>query len=304
MQAQRFDYVVLAIGVAAVSTAAVLIREAAAPALVIAAYRLMFASAPLLVIAGVRRARGRRLESAPGQTRRLLLEALAGVFLALHFGFWIASVQQTSIVTSVVLVTAQPLFVALASGPLLGEKPAGTTWLGIGLAVAGAAVMVGEDIGSGRDTLLGDLYAILGAVFASAYFLTGRRLRSTGEGWLSYVTLAYSMSAVVLIGLVVASGDSFGGYSLRTYGFLVLLALVPQLIGHTALNRSLGYLPAVSVTIAVLGEPVGATLLGALLLDEAPTAVELAGALLVLGGVYAGLRGAGRRAARVEAEPG
>jgi drug/metabolite transporter (DMT)-like permease len=281
---QRFDYAVLALGVCAVSTGAVLVRQADAPPLVIAAYRMVLASAPLLAIAVVKR------RPLLPQRDRLALSLIAGVCLALHFAFWIASVKQTSIVTSVVLVTAQPLFVAVASGPLLGERPTATTWLGIALAAAGAAVMVLEDISSGSETLLGDLYAVLGAVFASGYFLAGRSLRAAGESWLSYVTLAYSIAAIVLVAIALGSGESFGGYEAETYLVFVALALVPQLIGHTALNRSLGYLPAVSVTIAVLGEPVGATILGAIFLDEIPSAVEVAGGLLVLGGVYVGLR--------------
>src|SRR5688572_4382783 len=122
---------------------------------------------------------------------------LAGVFLALHFAFWIASVKQTSVVTSVVLVTAQPLFVAAASGPLLGEHPGSSTWLGIAIAAVGAVVMIADDLDAGAETLLGDLYAILGAIFASAYFLTGRNLRTSGQSWLSYVTFVYSTAAVI-----------------------------------------------------------------------------------------------------------
>jgi drug/metabolite transporter (DMT)-like permease len=284
-RAGAFDYAVLALGVVAVSTAALFIREAAAPALVIGAWRLGLAS--LALIGSSVALRQPLLAST---LRRSLLTVLSGFFLALHFAFWIASVQQTSIITSVVLVTAQPLFVALAAGPLLGERPSSATWAGIGLAAAGAAVMVVEDIGAGGDTLLGDLYALLGALCAAAYFIAGRGLRSGGETWFNYVTLAYSTAAVVLIFLATAGGHAFFDYSTRTFVFFILLALVPQLIGHTALNRSLGYLPAVSVTIAVLGEPVGATLLAAVFLDERPSAVELAGGLLVLAGVYVGLR--------------
>lgn len=265
--------------------AALFIREAEAPALVIAAYRLTLASVPLGLMAVLRR------EPIAVGRQRLLLSVLAGVFLALHFAFWISSVKQTSILTAVVLVTAQPLFVALASGPLLGEKPTATTWLGIALGAIGAIIMVADDIGAGTDTLLGDLYAVLGAIFAAAYFLVGRGLRTSGASWLSYVVPVYSVAAVGLVALAATSGASFVGYSERTYVFLLLVAFVPQLIGHTALNRSLGYLPAISVTLAVLGEPVGATVLGALFLDETPSVVQLIGGVLVLAGVYAGLRG-------------
>ena len=163
-----FDLLVLGLGICAVSTAALLIREADAPSIVIAASRLGLASLPLLVIEAVQRARGVSLgHTTLDGRRRLLLTLLASVCLALHFGFWVASVKQTSIVTTVVLVTTQPLFVALVAGRLLGEKPHRDTWLGIGLAACGAAVMVAADAGSGSDTLLGDLYAVLGAVFAA-----------------------------------------------------------------------------------------------------------------------------------------
>lgn len=283
--AGRYDYAVLALGVVAVSTAAPLIREAAAPALVVATYRLGLASLPLVGAAVLQR------RSLPLSGKRSALGLLAGLCLALHFTFWIASVQQTSIVTSVALVTTQPLFVALASGPLLKESPGRGAWLGIALAACGAAIMVADDLGSGHATLEGDLFAVFGAIFASGYFLIGRSLRSEGQDWQSYVTLAYATAALVLLLLTFAGGESLQGYSTRTYVFLVLLALVPQLIGHTALNRSLGYLPAVAVAIAVLGEPVGASILSIIFLDEAPTVLELAGGLLILGGVYLGLRG-------------
>src|SRR3954471_1750029 len=164
-----FDLAILVIGVCAVSTAALLIREADAPAMVIAASRLGLACLPLLAIEAVQRARGLQLTTTDDARRRLALTLLAGIFMALHFGFWVASVKQTSIVTTVILVTMQPLFVALAAGYLLGEHTHRDTWLGIALATGGAAIMVSADAGSGSDTLLGDFYAVLGAVFASGY---------------------------------------------------------------------------------------------------------------------------------------
>jgi drug/metabolite transporter (DMT)-like permease len=282
---RAFDYAVLALGVVAVSTAAIFIREADAPALIIAAYRLSIASLPLLLIAGVR-----RTDLTQGSRERLVLTLLSGIFLALHFVFWISSVQETSVVTSVVLVTLAPLFVTLASGPLLGEQPIRAIWLGLAIAVAGTLVMVSQDFGAGGDTLRGDAFALLGAVFAAAFFLAGRRVLSGGGRWFQYSTATYSSAAVILLVVAVIAGDSFTGYSDHTYLFLVLLALVPQLIGHTAVNRTLGHLPAMAVSLAVQGEPVGATILAALFLHETPTMLQLIGALLVLLGVYVGLR--------------
>ena len=285
MSGRAFDYAILALGVAAVSTAAIFIRQADAPALVISALRLGLASLPLLLIAGFRRDR-----LLPRRGFRGALMLLSGLLLALHFAFWVASVQQTSVMTSVVLVTAAPLFVAVASGPLLGEKPGGAIWLGLAVAAAGALVMVGEDIGAGGDTLRGDLFALLGAMFAAAYFLVGRHLLGSGAAWLPYITVSYSTGAVILVLMAVLAGNAFTGYSNQAYFYILLLALVPQLIGHTAVNRSLGHLPAIAVALAIQGEPVGATILAALFLDEMPTLWSLCGAALVLIGVYIGLR--------------
>jgi drug/metabolite transporter (DMT)-like permease len=292
MTTNRLDLVVLGIGVGAVSTAAVLIREADAPTLVIAVYRLGLASLPLLLIAA---ATGQATR--PTSRRWAGLTLLAGAFLALHIGFWIASLKETSVATSVVLVSSQPLLVGVASGPLLGERPAAAVWLGIAVAAAGALVMVGDDLGAGGDTLLGDLYALLGAVFAAAYILAGRGLR--GSGWLPYVTRVYTTAALILLAAVGVAGAPLTGYGGTTYVYFVLIALVPQLIGHSAINRSLGYLPAATVAVAILGEPVGATMLAAIILHETPTALEAVGGLLVLTGVYVGLRPTLRRGSHV-----
>jgi drug/metabolite transporter (DMT)-like permease len=286
MQARGFDLLVLALGIAAVSSAAVLIREADAPALVIAAYRLGLASLPLLLFAGLRRTR-----VLPSDRASLVLTVLSGVFLALHFAVWVASVKQTSIVTSVVLVTTTPLFIGLAGGPLLGERPGRSIWLALGIAALGTGLMVAEDLDAGGDTLRGDVFALLGAVFVTGYMIAGRRVLSSGGGWLPYITISYSTSAVVLLAGAIASGGALTGYSGNTYLMLVGLAVVPQLIGHTAFNRSLGHLPAIVVALAVLGEPVGATVLAAVFLDEQPTLLQLLGGLVVLSGVVLGVRG-------------
>ena len=276
-------HLVLFIGVAAVSSAAVLIREADAPALVIAAYRLGLAALPTGALA---LAAGRR------QTSRHELwvwPMLAGAFLALHFGFWIASLQQTSVITSVVLVTTNPLFVGLASPLVLRERVSAATWAGIGIATVGAGLMAAEDLGEGLGTLAGDAYALLGAAFGACYLMIGRRVRPQ-VSWGSYVGVVYSVAAVLLVASVVVAREPFTGYSTKTFLMMGLLALVPQLVGHSAINWSLAYVPAALVAVAILGEAVGATILATIVLQETPSALEIAGALLVLTAVYVALR--------------
>jgi len=282
-QGRSYAYPVLAVGVAAVSWAAILIREADAPALVIAAYRLGLAAVPTGALA---LATGRRRTSPDGLWAWPLL---AGAFLALHFGFWIASLQQTSVVTSVVLVTTNPLFVGLASPLVLRERVSAATWAGIGIATVGAAIMAAEDVGEGLGTVVGDLYALLGAVFGAGYLMIGRRARPQ-MSWVGYVGVVYSVAAVLLVMSVLAAREPFTGYSTKTFVMLGLLALVPQLVGHSAINWALAYVPAALVAVAILGEAVGATILAALVLKETPSGFEVAGALLVLTAVYVALR--------------
>ena len=277
-QGRSQAYQVLAIGVVAVSCAAVLIREADAPALVIAAYRLGLAAVPTGALA-----------LATGRYRISREGLLVWPFLALHFGFWIASLQQTSVTTSVVLVTTNPLFVGLASPFVLRERVSAATWTGIAIATAGAALMAAEDVGEGMGTLVGDLYALLGAVFGAGYLMMGRLARPR-MSWVGYVGTVYPVTAVLLVLAVLVAGEPFTGYSTKTFVMLGLLALVPQLVGHSAINWSLGYVPAALVAIAILGEPVGATALAVLFLGETPSGLEIAGGLLVLAGVYAALR--------------
>ena len=276
-------HLVLFIGVAAVSSAAILIREADAPALVIASYRLGLAALPTgaLVLAT-----GRREAYRDGLW---VWPILAGAFLAAHFGFWIASLQQTSVITSVVLVTTNPLFVGLASPFVLRERVSAATWAGIGIATVGAGLMAAEDLGEGLGTLVGDLYALLGAVFGAGYLMIGRRVRPQ-MSLVGYVGVVYPAAALLLVASVLVAQEPFTGYSTKTFLMLGLLALVPQLIGHSAISWSLAYVPAALVAVAILGEAVGATILAAIVLQETPSGLEMAGALLVLTAVYVALR--------------
>jgi drug/metabolite transporter (DMT)-like permease len=283
---RALDFVILAIGVVAVSTSAVLIREADAPAVTISVYRLVLASIPMLLYASFR---GEQLR--PRDQERLVWTVMAGICLAIHFITWVSSVKQTSIITSVVLVCTAPLFVAIASGPFLGERPGQAVWAGLALAATGTLIMVSEDFGAGSDTLLGDLYALLGALMATALFLIGRKaLSGSSRDWLPFSTGTYSVAAVLLVLVTAVAGSPISGFSTETYVLLVLIAGVPQVIGHTAINRSLGVLPAFAVALAVQGEPVGATFLATVVLDEPPSAAELIGGVVVLAGVYLGLR--------------
>ena len=279
------QHAVLALGVVSVSFAAVLIRLADAPPLVVAAYRLALAS---LVIAPTAWIRSRQ-ELRDLSRKQVLLAVLSGAFLALHFGLWIASLSYTSVASSVVLVTANPIFVAIASYLLFRERLGRQVVAGIIVCLAGAVLIGYGNWQLGPQPLLGGVLALLGALAVAGYLLIGRRLRKN-IGILSYAALTYTSAAAFLLLAVLAFRQPLVGYSPTTYLMLVLLAVVPQLIGHTSLNWSLRFVSATLVTIAVLGEPVLATALAFAILDEAPTLTEVVGGALILGGIFSAFR--------------
>jgi drug/metabolite transporter (DMT)-like permease len=302
MQSRRMGatYAGLATGVAAVSFAAVLIREAGeAPALAIAAWRLSIAT---LVIAAITLALARR-ELLRLTRRELLLALAAGGLLAVHFAGWISSLEHTSVASSVVLVTATPLMVAVASRVLFKEPLARRVLAGIGLGLAGSLAIAWGDLGrGGREELLGDGLALLGAVAMTGYLLIGRRLRATVPV-LPYLTVVYATAAALLLAAAGASGAALAGYNGKTYTFLVLIALAPQVVGHSLLNWALARVTATVVSVSVMAEPVASTLLAYLILHETPPVTSLAGGAVILAGIYLALRGRPRQQVRTDGPP-
>ncbi len=293
----------LSIGILAVSAASIFIRFAQqqAPSLVIAAARLSLAALVLAPLALFRQ----RAEISQLTRRQLLLLVVSGLFLGLHFASWITSLEYTSVISSVVLVTTTPLWVALLSPLVLKERLTSLAVAGLLLALAGTVVIsLGQGCGfeGGRLTcqglegllrgraLTGNLLALVGAWTAAGYMVAGRKLRQ-GLSLLSYTFLVYGTAALIPLGMMLANGQRFTGYPAQTYVWLVALALIPQLLGHSSFNWALRYLPAVYVSVSLLGEPVGATLLAFLLLREAPTSMELVGGLIILIGIYLNARG-------------
>lgn len=216
--------------------------------------------------------------------REWKLLSLAGLLLAVHFGLWIASLSYTSVASSVVLVTATPLFVAVASWLLFGERLRRATFLGIAISICGALLIGHVGWQQGEMVQSGNILALLAAVAMAGYLLIGRRIRRTA-GLLAYSAVVFTAAALVLVAVVLATATPLRGYSAATYGALVALALVPQVVGHVSLNWALRYVSATMVTIAVLGEPVGASVLAWLVLHEAPAILEVAGAILMLLGI-------------------
>lgn len=276
---------VLAIGIVAVSSSAILItfaRQERVPAVAIAALRLTLASVVLIPLS-FRQAKREWQRLAPVD---LGLGILSGILLACHFAFWISSLDYTSVMSSAVLVSTNPFFVALASVLILKEPL--RRWNVVGLliaAVGGALVGLGDMGQGGAESLQGDALALLGAVTVSGYLLIGRRLRRS-LSLLPYITLVYTTAAVVLLAVALAMHTSLLGYSPTGYVLIILLAIGPQLIGHSSYNWALKYVSATLVTVTVLAEPIGATVLAIPILAQVPSPLKLAGGGLILMGIY------------------
>ena len=271
-------YLFLSIGILAVSTASIFIKLCDAPALIIATYRLVFASILLMPFAGYQQIwKNCRRKDIGWLT-------LSGFFLSFHFAFWIASLKYTSVASSVVLVTTHPFFVGIGAWLFLKERLRLNLMLGIVLSVLGSGLISYGDMTISAEALMGDGLALLGALTASGYLLVGKKMRKD-QDLLSYIFPVYSMAGLVLILFSFFFQKPFGGYSWTTYLFLFLLALIPQLIGHTTFNWALKYLPASMVAITILGEPIGSTILAYLILGEELSLWKVLGGISIFSGI-------------------
>ena len=293
----QFPLIIL-VAVLAVSTASIFIRFAqndGMPSLVIAALRLTFAA---LILAPI--SLTKYLEELKRITlNEILLGAFSGIFLAAHFATWISSLEYTSVASSVVFVSTGPLWVALLSPFLLKEHLARMAVIGLGLAFAGGTIIglsdacvwnaglscpALQDVMHGR-AMWGNFLALLGAWTVTGYLIIGRKLR-TSISLIPYIFMVYGFAAIALLALTFITGNSLLGYTPKTYGWIFLLAVLPQLVGHSIYNWALKYIPASLVAVTTLGEPIGSAILALIILNEAPTLTTIIGGIFILTGIY------------------
>jgi drug/metabolite transporter (DMT)-like permease len=220
--------------------------------------------------------------------------AAAGVCLAVHFATWITSLSFTSIAASTTLVTTNPVWVALLSWLWFKEKPTRLTVLGIGVAFMGGVLIALGDTGAvsaGNNPPLGNFLALVGAWMVSLYLLLGREAQRRGLGIGSYVAVAYSTGALLLLPLPLVFGSTYVGYPIAVYLYILLMAVASQVVGHTTINWAMRWISPTLVTLAILFEPVGSSFLGYLIFKEVPGLLVLMGAVVLLGGVAIAIAG-------------
>lgn len=277
---------VLLAGLLAISFASIFIRVAqnlGMPSLLIASGRLGIAALALTPFA-----LSRHWADLRGLNRRsLMLAAASGALLAIHFATWIASLEYTTVLVSVVLVTTSPLWVAVLEVVFLRVSLKRLVVIGLLIAVVGG-VLIGLGGGSGmefgKNPVLGSLLAMTGAIAIAVYLVIGRSLRAQLP-LLPYIWLVYGAAAIALLLALLVSGTPVSGYPVEGWIMVLALALIPQLIGHTSLNYTLRYLSATFVSLATQMEPIGSAIAAFVILGERPTPVQILGSITILAGV-------------------
>lgn len=277
------SYILLFFGVFALSTSAIFVKLSDAPSTIIAGYRMLFSALALLPFLLFRKAELREL--AHLSKKQWLLGVLSGIFLAAHYTLWFESLRFTSVASSTVLVTLQPLF-AFAFGYLLfGEKLTRRALFGGFLAIAGSAIIGWQDFRVSGTALLGDALALFAAGVITAYFFIGQHLRQK-LSLFPYAILGYGSSAIFLLSYSLFQGFSLTRYSALNWLWFAGLALISTILGQTVFNWLLKWMKASTISMSILGEPIGTCILAYFILGQGITLQQGIGIVVILAGIF------------------
>ncbi|MGE7954565.1 DMT family transporter [Lysinibacillus xylanilyticus] len=273
-------YIPIFIGVVSVSLSAILVKLANAEAGVIAFYRMLFSvliMAPLFFWKYTNEVKQLRI-------RDWLFSSIAGIFLAFHFILWFESLNYTSVASSTVLVTLQPLFAFVGTYFFFKEEINVKTIIAGVIAIIGSVLISWGDFKVSGTAFYGDMLALIACVLVTAYFLFGQDVRKR-LSLMTYTMIVYVVSTITLLIYVLIKGESFGPYSIMDWICFILLAIVPNLFGHTLFNWSIKYVSTNVVSIAILFEPIGAAILALVVFKEYLIATQIIGGLIVIVGI-------------------
>ncbi len=279
---EKHPMIMIVIGVIGISLSSILVKYSGAPSAVTAAFRLLWTVLFLTpVVLGKPNVR-KELFSLPGKLK--LLSGLSGLFLAIHFVLWFESLRHTSVASSTTIVCTEVIWVCLGYWLVLGGRLSGKAVAAIGVTLTGSVLIACADSGSGAQ-LYGDILALLAAIAVAVYTLIGRVVRKAASTTV-YTYLVYCACAVVLVGTCLVQGSGLFEYGFSVVVVGALLAVFSTILGHSIFSWCLKYFSPSFVSASKLCEPVGAGLLAAFLFGEIPTALQLLGGGLILGGVY------------------
>ncbi|WP_050616164.1 DMT family transporter [Bacillus testis] len=273
-------YFLLAIGVFSVSTSAIFVKLSTAPSGVIAFYRLFFSVVVMLPIFVWKcRPELKRITK-----RDWLLMAAAGIFLAFHFILWFESLRYTSVASSTVLVTIQPLFAFVGAFLFFKESISMKGIISGLIAIAGSFIISWGDFKISGMALFGDVLALIACGLITAYLLIGQDVRRRIT-LVAYTFLVYSASSIVLFLYVLIRKQPLLHYPVSDWMYFLLLALIPTLLGHTLFNWSVRWISATTISMAILLEPIGAAILAYFVLDETVAITQAIGGIIVIAGL-------------------
>lgn len=273
-------YIPIFIGVISVSLSAIFVKLANAEAGVIAFYRMLFSvliMAPLFFWKYTNEIKELRI-------RDWLFSSVAGIFLAFHFILWFESLNYTSVASSTVLVTLQPLFAFVGTYFFFKENITLKTILAGVIAIVGSILISWGDFKLSGTAFYGDMLALVACALVTAYFLFGQDVRKR-LSLVTYTMVVYAVSTITLFIYVLIKGESFGPYPTMDWIWFILLAIVPNLLGHTLFNWSIKYVSTNVVSIAILFEPIGAAILALLIFKEYLIATQIIGGFIVIVGI-------------------
>ncbi len=276
------SYLILFGGVFALSASAIFVKVADAPSSVIAFYRLLIAGVtlfPFFLFSTKCRTEFRTLSK-----NQWIQIISAGLFLALHYVLWFESLNYTSIASSTVIVCLQPLFSLWLEKFISKKKIKSTAIIGCIIALCGCFVIGFGDLQVSGKSFLGDLLAFVAAGVISLYFFVGESVRKDISA-VTYSTLGYLISAIILFIYVMIQGKSLGGYTVQTWWAFTALALISTIGGQFIFNLLLKKVPASAVTMSILGEPVGTCILAYLILHEVIALQQFIGILIIMAGM-------------------
>lgn len=273
-------YIPIIIGVISVSLSAIFVKLASADSGVIAFYRMLFSVLMMLPLFLWKYVGELKLLS----KRDWLFSSLAGIFLAFHFILWFESLNYTSVASSTVLVTMQPLFAFIGTYVFFGEKISFKTILAGSIAIAGSVLISWGDFQISGSALYGDILALIACALVTGYLLFGQDVRKR-LSLMTYTIVVYSISVIALFFYVLIKGESFGPYPAEEWMWFILLALIPNLLGHNLFNWALKWVSTNVLSIAILFEPVGAAVLAMFIFDEYLSTSQLVGGMIVLIGI-------------------
>lgn len=273
-------YIPIVIGVISVSLSAILVKLASADAGVIAFYRMLFSVVLMLPIFLWKYTDEIKLLS----KKDWVFSAIAGVFLAFHFILWFESLNYTSVASSTVLVTMQPLFAFVGTYFFFGEKISLKTIIAAAIAIIGSVLISWGDFRVSGTALYGDILALIACALVTGYLLFGQDVRKR-ISLVTYTMVVYMSSTVCLFFYVLVKGESFGPYPSMEWVWFILLAIIPNLLGHTLFNWSLKFVSTNVLSIAILFEPIGAAILAYFIFKEYLIATQIVGGIVVLAGI-------------------